>query len=328
MRRTVPAYLPAWRLALAVPFAVIAGMWLVGQVVGDRWAWSQVLSWLPALAASVAGAAMVAALWGGRRRLERATRWIGAGVAVLAAGHFAWWSVGWGVAAERLPLAGEAAQRAWVVAHWNPHSPSDTAAECGQALVTAGADVYVISNPGAMLSPDHAGWVPSGWHVARRPSVAVVSRWPVRSLDMLLDPSGPVHNAMWLALATVEDAEGRPWQLLVVDLPSNVRMARGTVAVAVAQHLDGVRDRVQPDLVLGDFNCLESSRIMHVWPRHAPPRPWVCVGWLPTYRLDVPLWRIDWMLAAPPARFLRYDTLDLGLRLHRAQRAVVGLSQD
>lgn len=311
----------AW---LGLACVIVPCAWAVGQWARDTWEWSQLLFWLPA--PMVACAALCAALllrrsgraWG---RVACATACAGG---VWACVHTLWWSIGWGVGAAPATPSGADAARQVVIVHWNPRAPGESAAEHGRAILQAEGDISILSNPGHMLRGEHANeWVPLGWHVAETPFVGIVSRWPVRALRMVASPSGPPSAAMWAALAEIETVSCGTLTVLVVDFPSNPRLPRGSVEEEAAAWFSSDPAAAHPDILVGDFNSIEGSRLFEPWPTLAPPRPWRCVGWLGTFPRAFPLLRIDWMRVGPELQFERYETLNLGTGLHRAQRAIV-----
>ncbi|MBL9140341.1 MAG: hypothetical protein JNK53_00620 [Phycisphaerae bacterium] len=314
-----------WWMVLASPCAALAVAWMLGRVLRDQWNVSQVLFWIPAPVALLCAVAAIAAMRCARGgRTVRAAAWVCAAAAAWSLGHAAYYDVGWcaGSAAGAPTTSPQMAQA--IVVHWNPRAPGDRAVECGTALGSVHADILVLSNPGSMLRGSNASeWVPAGWYARDQQHVAVVSRWPIRELRVLVHPEGVPSEALWAAWAEVEDGTGGSIRMLIVDLPSNPRSARGDVVGAVKRGLAAHARLSAPNLVMGDFNSVEGSVLFDVWPDMRAPPPWRSCGWLGTFPRVCPLWRIDWMLSAPRDAIERYETLDLGRGLHRAQRAVV-----
>ena len=307
---------PAWVVLAACSAASAA--WAIGQAIGDRWVWSQALYWTPAWAALVAsmlGLGAAGLLPRGRRSRVLGT-WVMVAAALLSAARFLRWEVGW--ALTEFPSEGAAL----TVTHWNPQWPGAAALESGRALSTILGDVTIVSNPGSILRSAVADdWVPAGWAVRDHGHFAVVSRLPVVECSVLLFTSVPRVGLVWLGWVEVESPGAGRIGILVADLPSNPRLARGAVAEALAALVPPVLSGRVPDLVVGDLNCTPGSM---VWDALAPGMdaapPWRSRGWMATFKRPWPVLRIDSALVGPRLRWRRAESVDLGIGEHRAQR--------
>jgi hypothetical protein len=128
---------------------------------------------------------------------------------------------------------------------------------------------------------------------------------------------------MWAAHAELDGGPLGPLSVLVVDFPSNPTLPRGSAMAEATGWFAELPGAAHPDLLVGDFNSIEGSRLFQPWPENAPAEPWRSAGWLGTFPRSAPVFRIDWMRAGPELRWRRYETLDLGTGLHRAQRGVL-----
>lgn len=317
-----------WWLLGAAPCLMFAFAWVIGRIARDEWMWSQLLFWLPAVGAALFSALGAAMAWRAGGRVGRLLAWLGLVCGVLSIGQVLHSNVGWAFGATaRTPASAIASATARAtIAHWNPRAPGERALECAAALAETQSDILIISNPGAMLRGGNAAaWVPPGWHVRHTAHIAIASRWPIQELTMIADAEGPPSVAVWVAWARLQLEGGRSIGVLVVDLPSSPQFPRGLVAQRVADALARHPDLPAPDLLVGDFNSVEGSVLFDLWSGLQPASPSVSCGWLGTFPRVCPVWRIDWMRAAPSVEFTRYETLDLGMGLHRAQRGEVAL---
>lgn len=317
-------------LAMLAP----AEAWLLGQVCRDQWAWSQYLFWIPACGAAVCAAAAFAFLAAVGTRLARGAAAVSAVLAALAVCATLWWDVGWGVlaaSAEPQTTAGAAPPPALaaqtekvVLLHWNGRAPGATAGQRGKALVSVPADIYVITNPGAMnrVAPEDE-WKPPGYVMMQRGTVAILSRWPVINIRLLGAVNMAPRQDAAIHLAEVALPQG-PLRILVVDLPSPVELPRAAVAQVVRQILAAHPDLPPVHALVGDVNSLHRSVIFDALPStlQAAP-PWRCVGWQGTFPASLPLWRIDAMRAAPPWELVRNQSVDVGAPGHLAQLGVL-----
>ena len=302
--------------ALGVACLVPALAWLVGQVCRDQWAWSQYLFWIPACGAALCGAVAFACLAGAGTRLARAGAALAAVVAALAVCATLWWDLGWGVLA--------AQSGSVTLLHWNGRAPGATAGQRGKALVSVPADIYVITNPGAMnrVAPEDE-WKPAGFHMMQRGTVAILSRWPVINIQLLGAVTMAPRQDAAISYAQVALPQG-PLGILVVDLPSPAELPRAAVAQVVRQIMAAHPELPPVHALVGDVNSLQRSVIFDALPsalQSAPP--WRCVGWQGTFPSSFPLWRIDAMRAAPPWELVRSESVDVGAPGHRAQLGVL-----
>lgn len=307
----------AWTLALAA--LPVSAAWMAGQLCRDRWAWSQLLFWIPpwsvALASGVAFVAMRRCALP-HRGARLCTVALGAG-ALLASARFLLTEIGWS-------WRGAVPDGAVTVTHWNPQWPGKAALESGRALAPELGDVAVITSPGSMLlSAVRDEWLPGGSVGRDLGAVAVVTRGRILDARMLGSRAIGPKQIIWAAWFDVALDGGRV-RILAVDLPSSPELPRAAVAGHLAELLAAVPPPAPPDVVLGDFNSTPGSVVFDAAPiadfRAAPP--WRSAGWLGTYpRPWAPL-RIDAMLASPGVAWISYRTVDLRTGKHRAQQGV------
>jgi len=311
-------------VAFLVPSLAIACAWLVGQVALDRWWWSQWLFWAPAWPVAIVSAAAALVAWrtiavGAVRRCSLAVLVL---AAAIASARSARYEFGW--VPRRAPQSG-----AIDLTHWNPQWPGERALECGRALAPELGDLTIITTPGSMLQPSVIDqWLPDGFRARGFGTFGLVARLPIVDARMLATATVPGVGIVSVAWVEVLPGAGGPLRILVVDLPSDVRVARGRVADALVNLMRSARVPAAPDLVVGDLNSVPGSVVQQAAaPGFAPAPPWRCSGWMGTY--ERPWWqlRIDTVLAAGRVEWVSYRTADLGVGKHRAQRAQIRLGQ-
>lgn len=305
---------------LVVPSLAVACAWMAGQAALDRWWWSQWCFWVPAwpvaiVTASGALAASRTIRPGVARRVALALL---CGAALLAGARSARYEFGWAPARASGPDSID-------VTHWNPQWPGERALDFGRALAPELGDVAILTTPGSMLRATVADdWLPAGYRARNFGTFGVVSRLAIAEARVLATATPPGVGLVCIAWVEVRSERGDPLRILVVDLPSDPRVARGRVAAAARDLLAEVRLPALPDLVVGDLNSTPGSVVQRaVAPGcdHAPP--WRCSGWLGTYERPWAQLRIDAMLSREGVEWVSYRTLDLGIGRHRAQRGAI-----
>lgn len=320
-RRRRPAAVESAAAAFAAASVPALAAWLVGQALDDRFAWSQFIFWVPSFAAFALAIACIVAsrLMHAGPRVRRAVAVVGIAVAAVAGTRAARWEFGW------RPWPARAGADEVVVTHWNPQWPGEGALACGRALAPNLGDVCIVSNPGSITRSVVAReWVPSGMRVADLGQFSVVSRHPVAACELLTVEQPPGVGLVWAGWVVIEVPGGGSLRILVVDLPSEPRMARASAAAALDAALARTLGERAPDLVVGDLNATPGGRVSAVlgrFGRSAPP--WCAFGWLCTFERPWPMLRIDAMLASRAFEWRGYRTLDLGIGEHRMQVGIV-----
>lgn len=355
---------PGATRVLRVPFVLesltiaLLAVWAIGQVVSDRWLWSQWLCWIPSISVVVpsfvllalAQVVRVVSRWkarGTRRRSSRAA--IIARLSFLVAVvWFARHDVGWSAPPTSRQVG------SFRVVHWNSSRPAAKGWE--ERLATLDADIYIVQ-PGW-------GWNFSTFRAALDPAASLlqahnhvlVSRFPIEawtsfSLELApgegIDPRLPdlkqvrLDTGMLFA-ALVRLPTGEQRLLWVVDLPSDLSLSRERVlaqtAAMVARFRTGglkvhasdpsgrpVTDDLlaalkgEPDLLIGDFNTPRGSRsLRHMTEGMRDTFVEAGRGWSATFPRSRPLWAIDQAYVGPGLRALDSRVVDLGLGSHRA----------
>jgi endonuclease/exonuclease/phosphatase family metal-dependent hydrolase len=294
--------------------------WLTGRVLTDRFAWSQWLWWIPTPAALLV-ATLGLALANRRgappsRRRRRVLFWSACTAALTM--HFA-------IFEHRLLRPSPPARGpALTIGHWNmtldSYSPPNRLME---GVARLDADVMVVTSPSNTVrqaftqlaaNADGAAWMHDGW------PMLMFSRLPINRVRVLV-----AVDLMFITLVELDAAAalGRPITLALVDLPSNPRRSRMTIAREVRRLLDEA-GAPEPDIMVGDFNIPRgSASIATLFPGMTNAFDRAGHGYAGTFPRRLPLYHIDHVLVNERAGLTaaRYDLIDEGLGRHRAQKA-------
>ena len=298
-----------WRRALVVALLLPAAAWGVGQLASDRWWWSQWLFWIPAavpLACALAAAAIA--------RSSVALRAI-ACAAVVATGAATLRWLSWGRLWSDAPPAVPAPSTLRIV-HLNPRWPGDVT-DLGAAIMAQPADVYAISEAGALLrAPAVRAAADAGAVTIQVGRFAVISRCPVIEARAVYD-DGSIA-ASWIRFGATDRLPA--WSMLMVDAPRRLRVARSEIFATLRAALEGMAIG-QPDVVIGDLNTTPGSvAVREAWPELED----ACVesgrGVRATFPREFPLWAIDRCLVTPRWHVDGWSSWDPGIGAHRGQR--------
>lgn len=287
--------------------------WFVGRLVGDAWGWSQWLFWIPSVTVlALAALALAVRCIGGSATRSRGVA-VQAGVILFSLLAVLRSDLGVGVG---VPLNAPDLVR---VLQWNTNWPSSDDARSLQALALNPADIVLISNRGAITSPDQVRvWAGADARVVGAGPFALVTRWPVREATQIAGGGGP-GKRWWVARFEVFPPEwhGQSLRIAMVDLPSRPTLPRTAVADVLRQACeDGSLGEV--DLVAGDFNATDGSVILQrCFPGFRDVLQEAGQGWLATWPRRFPLWRIDHMLLGKRIEAVHGRTIDPGISSHR-----------
>jgi hypothetical protein len=288
-------------LLFALAWAALLA-WSLGQVVGDATYAGQLAFYVPSpLVAALLGFCALVYRLKGRRRLALA-----AGLAALVPLAFVLCVEQRFTAA---PAAAAPGTKTLRIVHWNVRRGMEWERVVPIA-VGAHADLYAFSEP------------PSG---KREREVAAARGFTPETLrvgDVSLVARGSLGKPEWLSQDVLQAVlvpwvvDGRTWNVLLVDLPSDLRLARDPSLRRLREILDARR----PDLVLGDLNAPRRSRALT-----PPPQGFVHAydaagsGWSATWPMPLPLWSIDHCLVGPRLRVVGYRLQGSSASDHRMQ---------
>ncbi len=288
--------------------------WGVGQLVSDRFLWSQWLLWIPTPAAMVA--AILGLLAATRPRSSRRQR----------RGSIPGWSlllmaltIDFMFVENRFLHPSRPAAGITVV-NWNIHPALGDGREAlAAALVELAGDVNIVSNDlGATAEPEVREWA-KGLAWGRIYPFTVISRLPIIELRPLV-----VSREIRVALLVVETADvPGPLSILMFDLPSDPRTPRMAIAKRTVKLLESV-NAPKADLLVGDFNTTRGSAALRtIAPAYVNAFDRAGSGYGATFPRRWPLYQIDHVLAAPTVKIDRYERIDAGVGRHLAQRVTL-----
>jgi len=348
---------------LAVASTLIVLAWLLATILTDRWLWSQYLWWIPTPAWG-AGAILALATWWalvaikGRRdpsspassrlrSLLRPRPILGAITALLLlhAGL-----VQYRLYRFVLPVREPGVVR---IANWNPAVPVES---LHGPIAEQDADLIAIVNqPGGRDVDELAASLGPDWRAVRSDRLSVLTRLPLRRWgsmrlglegrvmrsyhfkDLDVRMAEQVDEGRALFVETVVDDE--PFVVWVVDIPSDVRLARAGVMAHAAATIRSFQGRIfaydaegerlverleggfpEAHVILGDFNTPRGSRsLSRLVGDRRNAFDEAGRGWTGTFPRTTPLFQIDLMFVGHGWRTTAYRIFDPADGWHLAQ---------
>lgn len=307
---------PTVRLLVLSPSIIVAiclMAWLAGRFVSDRYFWSQWLLWIPTQAA-IAGAIVGLALaftWRRKRRMYFAWSACLAGVLV----YFCF--------IEYRMFAGVSDQPQGVrIVHWNATQEGGTGDDYIDALIDAGGDITITTDAGTIPFRPRT-WLWNGGSPASMRPFAIATKLPILTMRSLAN-----EDEIIVVLVEIDTTEmiGRPLVLYVVDMPSDLNLARADLARRARRMIDNA-NAPPPDVVVGDFNIVRgaaSLRMMFPGMTHAYDQ--AGRGYSATFHRGKGGWlmyHIDHILLSDAFRATSYEIIDPGVGRHNMQAATI-----
>ena len=291
---------------LAIPLA-LSVLWIVGQLVRDRWWITGLCFYLPAPLLMIALAIAAVLLWRRRRRRLGIASMV---AALLATAVTLGVENRWGKAP---PAAVEANEL--TVVHWNIFRGFLGWDRIQHELAARTADVFVLAELPEVIRTDRVAVLGEGFSMIRDGLLGVACRGFIEhrterpSSDLRL-----IHAA-----CQVREDE---LTVLAVDLPSGLHYARRPMIEEVLHWMHHYR----PDVVVGDFNAPRRSIGLSPLPEgysHAYHR--VGHGWSYTWPVPLPMLAIDQCLLSQRVKPIRYELENHRLSDHRIQTLTFSL---
>lgn len=308
-----------WRTGALVfgilTYLVLLGLWIMGQIVRDRYAATEILFHLPAPVVAGSGLALLLLLL-----LCRWRRCAG-GILLLSL-----WPVltvvcrdnHWRVPQSSRPA--DVAGKPLRLVHWNVAYGIFGWPDVVDRIVEQQPDVVILSEPPQNDELPGNPWLQdlsrrlreAGWdrcEIHYDESLAILSSFPIHKRERAVFLQG---EGLLFGL----DVGGDEFQLMAVDLPSSIRRHRDPLLA----HVELLVNLNRPDLVVGDFNAVRQATRLQNLPagyRHAYDT--VGAGWSYTWPLPVPVLAIDQCFFSPRIEPVAYS-LFAGRSDHRAQR--------
>lgn len=335
------------RGALVWSALALLGAWALGRLAGDRWLWSQYLSWMPTLLVAPLSLALLGAwrLLRPRKHPRHARRITPARIALalsaVAFAHLALVELN-APALLRPPREGD-----FRVLFWNA---ANRPLEFPPTLVRGQRpDLAIITNPRwrmgremlfTLVADAQAG--PKSGHVVWRHGFAIASRYPIldhgsaslglRGVRDGMDPQREgeaAYDAGSAAFVVLDarEALGRTITVWALDMPSDPRVSRMTnarsarAAIGAWRSPEGAHGFPEPDLIVGDLNTPRGAASLGTLAPSMRDASQASAGvrgtWPRGGRCTMPsLWQIDHVLHSTRWRAVRWKTVDPGVGTH------------
>ena len=306
-----------WSAAALAGFAwiVITG-WLVGRIVSDRFLWSQFLLWIPTpVTLAFIALGLMASFRPGstkRRRKRRQLVWGG----ILIAMSFVFLFV-----ENRFHRMGTPERNGLRVMHWTmSHARRPRDAHIEKVEEMAG-DVNFLSEAWGMNWPEAMDTLlgPEG-------KMARAGRYWILSTIKIIEARTIIsRDGVEISLVQLDATEqfGRVLIVYLVDLPSSPTVGRAAQARSVRHLLDAM-SIPGPDMIVGDFNTLRSSRSLSIlFPDMHHAYDDAGRGYGASFHRAFPLYHIDHILLTADMQATSYELVNPGLGRHYVQVATI-----
>lgn len=275
--RRVTGSLLWWALFSCAFITTVA--WLVGAIVGDRFALTQGLSWIPVELVSISLAALGTAATVCRRSSEvKWACWLGA----IGLGL---WAVTEDVGFSRRPSDGAFTKVCFVNAQW----PGQEAAESvATSLASLTFDLLIVTDAGPRLLPRLNMLAETrGDRLITVGQFAVVTRLEVSGVRTLF-ADGLSTVAELNAMIGAQSA----LRVAIFNLPSHWNRPRMLLATNLHRSLSSLGTD-SADLAVGDFNMTNGPALAALLPAMRDSFTLAGSGWRGTYPSSLPLWQSD-----------------------------------
>lgn len=287
--------------------------WLTGRVVSDRYYWSQWLLWVPTLAVipvAVAGLALTV-VWPRKRTLLAG--WLACVIGLLV--YFCFIEY-------RMFAKPPTESQGLRIVHWNATQDGGSDDQYIDALIAGDGDITITTDAWAIpFRPRVYVWN-EGTPPSMRP-FAVLTKLPILRLRYLVN-----EDEIIVVLLEVDATEriGRPLVMYLVDMPSDLTLARAELARQARRMIDNAA-APPPDLVIGDFNITRGSAAMRImFPGLTHAYDQAGHGYSATFHRGEGGWllyHIDHALLSDTVRATDYEIIETGVGRHRMQAVTI-----
>jgi len=280
--------------------------WVLGLVLGDRWIWSQWLSWIPSLLLIPFGLAW----WSGAMMLKRSYRAASPGLVALLIGPGFFLATQWRPGSS---IPGEG----FTIVQWTVGSVWHGSDDYARVIIETGGDLTLFEGGRRVRWNDSIKeWLGPESSPLSTGIISVLTRFTVTRLQTVI-----WTDEIYAARLDVKAPgfEEEPLRLLLVDLPSDPARGRQDVATQFRQLI--LDSEIGPiDLVIGDFNMpLGSTALASLFPDLEEAWHTAGEGWGPTFPRQWALYRVDHIFVGPRVRITNLRTHDPGMGRHRLQ---------
>ncbi len=305
------------KLAIAALSVCAIVAWFVGQILSDRYTFSQWLLWIPtpiAIVFALAGSAVTLP----KKPVNRCgkVRLICClAIPVAAIIYFAF------VEHHFLRSAAET-NAGFKVMHFNANTIDDNEFDYLNSYVLAqNADLIVLTNSGhhKRYQPITESYDADGSTFRVKP-FRIFSRYEILEARPIVSNQG--INVVLLRIDTTSEL-GKAITIYAVDLPSDPKLSRMQTAARLRVMLSNA-DAPAPDMVLGDFNMTRrGAALKTAFPDLVHAYDQAGTGYGATYPRKFPLFHIDHILLAETIQAQSYKLINPHAGRHRMQIAEI-----
>ena len=284
-----------------------SGLWVLGELLSDRWTWSQWIEWIPTLILLfVVLVALVVAIIA-----KSILQSVVLGVAAILL--FGWFST----IENRLFTTNNNEGDLRIVSWTMSHSKKANSYASAEELIRLDGDLTLLTH---------------GWYVRGEP---IVKEWlgsggkkVVNGPFTLLTKLKPLNvqtlvasDGIYISMFEIDTTAifGNSIILWAIDLPSSFRDSKMEI-VGRAIRLIETLGAPPPDIVIGDFNMTRNSAsIKSLFPRLHDASDDGGVGWIASYPMSFPLYHIDHVLLKESLIAQSYRLINPHIGRHRVQ---------
>lgn len=294
--------------SIATVFALFcAGLWILGELLSDRWFWSQWIAWIPTLVLLfvVVAAAIVAII--SRSILQSLL------LVVATSVLFCWFAVVENHLFSTNLEAGDLRIVSWTMSH----SKKSVSYESAETLIELDGDLTLLTH---------------GWYVRGEPIVkewlGSTGRRVINGPFTLLTKLKPLNvqtlvasDSIFISMFEIDATPvlGRSIVIWAVDFPSGFQVSKMEIAERARRLLETI-DVPLPDIVIGDFNMTRNSAsIKTLFPTLHDASDDGGFGWIASYPMSFPLYHIDHVLLEDSLRAQSYHLINPHIGRHRVQ---------
>ncbi|MDP7004786.1 MAG: hypothetical protein QF718_01060 [Phycisphaerales bacterium] len=288
---------------------VVGCSWVLGNILSDRWVWSQWFSWIPTLGVLflflVVNLLVIIS-----KSKKRAVLLSTCSVALLI-----WFSF----VENKFFINIEPDQDKGIsIAAWTmSHPKKKVSSMSANKIVLLDADITLLTHGWHVRGEETIkDWLePKGRKLISGP-FTLLTKFQAIEIRSLIASDG-IYISMFV-LDTTEKL-GKPLILWAIDLPSSLLIPRVEIANRTKRLLKKI-NAPKPDVVMGDFNMtLNSYSIKALFPNHKDASDDGGTGWIASYPSWFPVYHIDHTLIADWLNARSYELINPNIGRHRIQ---------
>jgi len=294
--------------SIATVFALCCtGVWILGEILSDRWSWSQWIAWIPTLVLLIVVVCATSVAIVSKSKFQSIL------LSVTACSLFIWFSTVENHLFTTTIKTGDLRIVSWTMSH----SKKSSSFESAQELIRLDGDVTLLTHGWYVRGePIIKEWLGSGGRKVTNGPFTLLTKQRVLNVQTLIASEG-----IFISMFEIDTTPtlGKTIVLWAIDLPSSFRDSKMEIAKRAKRLLD-TQHAAPPDIVIGDFNMTRNSAsIKTIFPNLHDASDQGGVGWLASYPMSVPLYHIDHVLVADSLRALSYRLLNPRIGRHRLQ---------